>query len=413
MVAKIISGKSIIGVLNYNENKVAKGKAELITQSGYQKDILKLTFQDKLLRLSDLAERNERTKTNAVHISLNFSVNERLANEKLNEIANDYMERIGFGFQPYLVYLHNDAGHPHIHIVSTNIKPTGERISLHNLGRTKSEAARKAIEKHYQLVVAQQQSEKNNMQRAPLEKVLYGQTDTKRAITNILNEVLRSYKFTSLPELNAILHQYNVTADRGPKDSRMYARNGLVYGVLDNKGKIIGVPIKASSIYGTPTLKSLSEKFTQNELSRKALKEVLKERIDPFLANKSSQLGFKQALQVRGINIVYRQNKDGFLYGVTFVDNNLKVVFNGSDLGKAYSAAALNDFFAKPANDQSLYKPSTSNTRSITSYPQTNHNDSSSKSMLDDLLKPEYQDGLSIPGMSQNKRKKNKRRLTR
>jgi hypothetical protein len=412
MVAKIISGKSLIGALNYNENKVAKGKAELIMQNGYQKDFSKLNFYDKLLRLTDLAGRNERTKTNTVHISLNFAVNESLQKEKLNEIANDYMERIGFGSQPYLVYLHNDAGHPHIHIVSTNIQPTGERITLHNLGKTKSESARKAIEQKYQLVQAQHQSAKNNLEQASLQKLLYGQTETKRAITTILNEVLRTYKFTSLPELNAILNQYNVIADRGPKDSRMYQRNGLVYGVLDSSGKMTGVPIKASSVYGSPTLKKLNEKFSENELSRKLLKEAVKERINPVLTMRASQLGFKQALQARGINVVYRQNQDGFLYGVTFVDNNFRVVFNGSDLGKAYSAAALNECFVKPLHDQPISKPPTIGKSPHTSYVQATRNDNLSKSILDDLLKPEYQDGLSMPSVSQNKRKKKKRRLT-
>lgn len=412
MVAKIISGKSLIGALNYNENKVAKGKAELIAQNGYQKDISMLNFYDKILRLTDLAHRNERAKTNAVHISLNFAVDEKLPKEKLAEIANDYMERIGFELQPYLVYLHNDAGHPHIHIVSTNIKSTGERISLHNLGRTKSEAARKAIELNYHLVCADQRPLKQGLHESGLQKIIYGQTDTKRAITNILNEVLKSYKFTSLHELNAILNQYNVTADRGPKDSRMYARNGLVYGILDNTGKIIGVPIKASDIYGAPTLRRLNEKFVANEQSRKAAREILKERIYPFLATKSSQLRFKQALQTKGINVVYRQNQDGFLYGITFVDNNLKVVFNGSDLGKAYSAASLNESLVRQVNDQPIHKPSTDDKSSHTSRTQM-PKDIPSKSFLDDLLKTEYQDSLSIKDMSQNKRKKKKKRLTR
>lgn len=413
MVAKIISGKSLVGALNYNENKVVKGKAELIAQNGYQKDISKLAYYDKLLRLTDLASRNERTKTNTVHISLNFAVNEDLQKEKLIEIADDYMRRIGFGTQPYLVYLHKDAGHPHIHIVSTNIQPTGERISLHNLGRTKSEAARKAIELNYQLVRADQQSSTQILEKSNLQKVIYGQTDTKRAITNILNEVLKSYKFTSLPELNAILSQYNVIADRGPKDSRMYARNGLVYGILDDKGKLIGVPIKASSIYGAPTLKTLAERFLENEQSRKALKESVKARIHPFLTTKASQSGFKQALQVRGINVVYRQNEQGFLYGVTFVDNNLKVVFNGSDLGKAYSAATLNDWFVKTINEPPAFIASNFSRSSMPSSPYTSSNEHTSRSFLDDLLKPEHQEGLSIPGISQNKRKKKKRRLTR
>src|SRR5476651_1083858 len=154
MVAKIKSGKSLIGALNYNENKVKAGKAELIASSGYAKNYDMLTFYDKLFRLKDLAERNIRTRTNTLHLSLNFDLTEKLDAEKLVNIADEYMKGIGFENQPYLIYKHFDAGHPHIHIVSTNIEADGKRISLHNIGELKSEPARKAIEIDFGLVQA-------------------------------------------------------------------------------------------------------------------------------------------------------------------------------------------------------------------------------------------------------------------
>ncbi|MEI9911585.1 MAG: relaxase/mobilization nuclease domain-containing protein [Bacteroidota bacterium] len=86
---------------------------------------------------------NERTTTNTLHVSLNFDSPEILDNEKLVVIAKTYMERIGFGEQPYLVYRHHDAGHPHIHIVSTNIRRDGSRISMHNMGQNESEESKK------------------------------------------------------------------------------------------------------------------------------------------------------------------------------------------------------------------------------------------------------------------------------
>ena len=116
MVAKIESGKSLTGALHYNENKVKAGKAQLIGASGYLKNQEKLSFQDKLLRLTDLAERNQRTKTNTLHLSLNFDVTESISSGHLVNIADEYMDRIGFGQQPYLIYNHLDAGHPHMHV---------------------------------------------------------------------------------------------------------------------------------------------------------------------------------------------------------------------------------------------------------------------------------------------------------
>jgi hypothetical protein len=87
--------------------------------------------------------RNRRSKTNTLHVSLNFDKSEKLSADVLNSIACSYMEKIGFSEQPYLVYGHTDAAHPHVHIVTTLIQGNGKRIPIHYLGRNQSEAARK------------------------------------------------------------------------------------------------------------------------------------------------------------------------------------------------------------------------------------------------------------------------------
>ena len=264
MVAKIESGKSIIGALNYNERKVKAGKAKLIMAQLYPKESRFLNFDDKLFRLTDLAARNARAKTNTVHLSLNFDLTENLNEEKLCQIAEAYMEKIGFGQQPFLAYQHFDAGHNHIHILTTNIDADGTRISLHNIGKLKSEPARKAIEQEYGLVKAEDQARSiaNQKNAKPL---IYGATDTKRAISNIVSHVSQAYKFTSLAEFNAVLAGYNVVADRGPKATVMFEHGGLRYWALDDQGNKTGVPQKASSLYKKPTLKLLGERFKLNE----------------------------------------------------------------------------------------------------------------------------------------------------
>jgi hypothetical protein len=417
MVAKIISGKSLIGALNYNENKMRNDKAQLIDASGYFKDLEDLNFNDKLLRLTDLASRNERTKTNAVHISLNFAIGEQLEKHILQQIVTDYMARIGFGNQPYLAYQHSDAGHPHVHIVTTNIQTSGERISLHLLGKTKSEVARKAIEIQYSLKQAGNNSKEQKLpERITLKQVNYGKTETKRAITNIVNEVMKSYKFTSIPELNAVLNQFNVTADRGSKDSRMYEKNGLVYWVLDEKGYKLGVPIKASSIYGKPTLKALEDRFRLNEVLRKPLKEQLKKTIDEILTKPIDKAKLQQELHQKGIQVIFRKNEDGRLYGVTFVDHQSKAVFNGSDLGKAYSAVS---FITRFANDTDVKNPKVAAakdnnrgndyTNIITDNTGSQGDYASGNTLLDNLFQEEHQDMSALGRLQQTKRKKKRK----
>lgn len=417
MVAKIKSGKSLIGALNYNENKVRTDKAQLIEASGYFKDLEDLMFYDKLLRLTDLAARNERTKTNAVHISLNFAIGEQLEKQTLRQIIADYMEQIGFGNQLYLAYEHSDAGHAHVHIVTTNIQTTGERISLHLLGKTKSEQARKDIEIRYGLTQAETKSHEQKLpDRIPLKQVAYGKTETKRAITNVVSEVIKSYRFTSIPELNAVLNQFNVAADRGSKDSRMYEKNGLVYWVLDEKGNKLGVPIKASSIYGKPTLKTLEDRFRLNAVLRKPLREQLRQAIDEIIAKPLTKQQFQQELYQKGVQVIFRQNEEGRLYGVTFVDHQSKSVFNGSDLGKDYSAAMLTSRFANPKTLNNQPATALKNTESFQHGPVSHQNNTgvsenfnSGHSLLANLFKEEYQDMGAIGKLQQRKRKKKRK----
>lgn len=346
MVAVIHQSKSLKNVLNYNEQKLKQGKATCLTAANYPKSVDKLNFYQKLNRLTHQAELNERTKVNAVHISLNFDTTEKIPESMLKKIADSYMGKIGFGKQPYLVYQHKDAGHEHLHIVTTNIKADGKRIELHNLGRNQSEKARKEIEIDFDLVRADSKKLEQAYQVKPVnvQKVVYGKSDTRRAITNVLDGVLNKYRYTSLPELNAVLKQYNVAADRGTDDSRTFQKGGLVYRVLDEAGNKTGVPIKASLIYNNPGLKYLEEKFIENEHLRTPHKRHVKNAIDWILTSNKEELSLQklgEALKKESVDMVLRENKEGIIYGITYIDHKNRVVFNGSDLGKAYSAKGL------------------------------------------------------------------------
>jgi Relaxase/Mobilisation nuclease domain len=343
MVAKITIPKSIEAALNYNEKKVQKGAAECLHAANYLSEAKNMNFYQKLNGFEMLNNLNSRATTKTIHISLNFDPSEKLSNNKLIEVANLYMEKVGFGKQPFLVYKHEDAGHPHIHIVSTTIKEDGSRVNTHNIGRNQSEKARKEIEQQYGLIKAerQQQLMKPGIKPVDAQKAVYGKSETKRSISNVVGAVFSQYKFTSLPEFNAALKQFNVIADRG-KEGRIYKNRGLVYRILDADGNKVGVPIKASSIGCKPILDNLEKKFTANEVAKEPLKQRTKNVIDDCLQTSLGSMKHLVAdLSQKNIYTVLRQNAEGRLYGITFVDNQNKVVFNGSDLGKGYSAAAL------------------------------------------------------------------------
>ncbi|WP_121356744.1 relaxase/mobilization nuclease domain-containing protein [Flavisolibacter nicotianae] len=349
MVAKITFPKRVEAALNYNENKVDKGKAACLSASGYLREPGELTFYQKLEGLERFNSLNDRATTKTLHVSLNFDTSEKLIDERLLQIASCYMEKIGFGEQPYLVYRHQDAGHPHIHIVSTTIKHDGSRINTHNIGRNASEKARKEIELRFGLKRAEalQQKSEATLKPAAVEKAVYGNTETKRAIAGIVMAVFQSYRFNSLAEYNAALRQFNVVADRGKEGGRIYRNGGLVYRLLDESGNKVGVPIKASSIPCSPTLKTLEQKFSQNEPLKWSAKLRLKTLLDDSLLTAGSLTQFSERLAAQNVYLLPPQNGDGKVYGITFVDNRTKCVFNGSDIGTAYSAAALQSRLSK------------------------------------------------------------------
>jgi hypothetical protein len=347
MVAAITTPHSLQKALNYNEKKVERGQAQLIHAGNFLQLPEEMNFYDKLERFEKQMELNQRAQTKTLHVSLNFhpSETEKLTQEKLVELAGEYMQRIGFGKQPYLVYQHHDAGHPHLHIVTTTILENGKRINTHELGKKVSSPITRQLEKEYGLVRAEKrdrQLEQQQSRAINTAKVEYGKSETRRSITNVLDTVIDRYKYTSLAELNAVLKRYNVMADRGTEESRTYQHRGLHYRILDGKGQKIGVPIKASLIHSKPTLNYLEQKFQENELKREPDQKRLKNTLDyTMLKNPKSLDEWVKALEKERVSVAVRRSEKGKVYGLTYIDHQTMAVFNGSDLGKEYAAKRI------------------------------------------------------------------------
>ena len=131
MVANIRSGSSPGGALYYNKEKVDKDEAEVFF---WQK---MLEPYDKCGRLDIDAfmeifrpylEANRRTTNTVFHASLNPSPEDRLTDEQLRDIAQEYMERMGYGNQPYIVFKHKNIDRKHLHLVSLRIDENGRKI---------------------------------------------------------------------------------------------------------------------------------------------------------------------------------------------------------------------------------------------------------------------------------------------
>ena len=115
MVAKISSGKSLFGALTYNQTKVDKATADVLfsqniirtVDGSYNIPLCMRSFEPYL-------SANNKTVNPVIHISLNPHPDDVLTDEQLSNIAQEYMEKLGYGKQPYLVYKHEDLSLIHI-----------------------------------------------------------------------------------------------------------------------------------------------------------------------------------------------------------------------------------------------------------------------------------------------------------
>lgn len=392
----------MMAALRYNENKVKNGKAVCIHSDGFLRDTSELTFAQKVSGFERLNCRNERAKTKTLHISLNFDPSEKLSTEKMQQVAEAYIKGIGFEGQPFLAYRHIDAGHPHIHIVTTTIREDGSRINTHNIGRNQSEVTRKQIEEDFNLIKANDKKAIHREQVIPINtRLIYGKTETRQAINRVVSIVIQNYLFASLAELNVVLRKYGVQAEPGTKGSRVNQHRGLNYRMLDEKSTPVGVPIKASLLSIKPTVKKLETLFEKNRPLKEAFKTIIKKEIDETIAQVPADLSIlKKILANKNIDLVLRTASDGSgrVYGITFIDEKNRVVFNGSDLGKKYSAAHLQSSLHSKGTNQPFLQRHTSNTSNPPDHSET---------LVDILLQTEQQFNFTP---SQLKKKKKKRK---
>lgn len=89
-----------------------------------------------------------RTRNKVIHISLNPHPDDRLTDTELEQLAREYLDRLGYGEQPYLVFKHEDISRHHLHIVSVNVDENGRRLNRDFIHR-RSKCITSELEKKY------------------------------------------------------------------------------------------------------------------------------------------------------------------------------------------------------------------------------------------------------------------------
>lgn len=348
MVAKISHGSSLTGVLMYNQNKVDEKEAmvidsrSIIHSADYTYNVI-----DSERSFDCYMRANQRTEKPVVHISLNPDPNDNVDDPTAKKIAEEYLSRMGYGNQPYILYKHQDISRTHYHIVTVNIDENGKKISDKFEKRHSMEVCR-SIEKEFKLHVP---TKKQLFEESLVKKVEYSKGNLLKQIKTVTSRLLETYKITSLNEYKTLLELHGMTLTQvdGMIDDKQI--RGIFYSAIDEGDKKIGRQLKSSLFKNKSGYNDLQNKFKHDkkkitEQNKMFIKRVIIQCM--YQCKDRTHKELTDLLKKRNIDLLLRINKEGRVYGVTFVDHNTKTVLNGSKLGIEFSANTLDKFFGNP-----------------------------------------------------------------
>ena len=400
MIAKISATENLGGALGYNFKKVEKGEASILLAAElYQDREGHYTMGEVFADMQALIPEKCRTKKMVFHCSLNPHPDEKLSDEQLMQIAKEYMEALGYGNQPYIVFKHNDIAREHIHIVSLRVDGEGKKIN-DRFEKRRSKQITDALEKKFGLIPSSKVVNKT-VEETP--KIDTTQRNIKEQVANVVRMVLKHYHFCSLGELNAILSAYNLAIEEVKTEFRGRKYDGLVYVPTDDKGGKISTPINASDIGRGVGYTAVQNRMQKSKQAIKPLIPTVRNKVlQAMRTSPNTEKELRQRLEEQGLRVVIRKNGNGRIYGITFIDDEQGVALNGSRLGKGYAANIFNGYFSNPAHnpflDETLYgRPSARLEQSATVQPLQS-NAEEGDNLVDELIEDMVGDSFTSTG---------------
>lgn len=310
MVIKLHKSVAIHACLNYVIGKLDIGDNRIIMSQNLPDednpiDAIKAEFHRR-----DIA--NIRSKRVSFHASIN-PTEEELEKIDIQELCKEYMTRMGYGEQPYIVVEHNDTGRKHFHIVSHRIGPDGKKINSSNeIVRTNIYV--KELNRRLRQDISRTASREDIVHIFNPDK-----GEKRKQILDIWVHAC-SYRYANNMELNAILNSYGV--EMIEKDEKLYAVGIKV-------GKRVTRAVRVDS----NLVKPLSRKIL---LSKK--KERLSNLVKFAMSVSLSEQHARNILARRDIGMTLLRNEQGRIYGAYIIDHKNRIVMKASDVSKDIAA---------------------------------------------------------------------------
>jgi hypothetical protein len=345
MVVKIKPpAPSCSSAVQYNERKVAEGKAEAVFSS-------KIADPKKPMETFSEYERgSRRCEKMSFHASINPAKADNMTQDKVIAFTKELMERLGYGDQPYIIYRHDDIGRVHYHLVSVRVDKEGRKIPDRQEGRRCNEIM-KALEQKYGFTVGladnpeketkaegAKPEEPNDLGEAKEKddgpkKVDYQRFDPARGeymkqMEELVAQAMKYY-FTTTEQFKMLMREFGVEVGHAKVGRQIY----LTFTGIDPKTQhkctapIIGKDLDTASL----------EEVRQHAMD---CKKVLRTKEGKRAANLTrvalehgtSELHTRRILRKFNIGLKLSKNKGGKIFGVTLIDHQTRCVFKVSEL---------------------------------------------------------------------------------
>lgn len=304
--------------IQYNDKKIDKGKGELMLMKNFPSFINESSSKEVVKSYLASVSKNEKVKKPQFHAALSTKFREH-SKEELTKIAENFMDEMGYGNQPFIVVFHNDTENNHVHIVSTRVdKQTGKKIN-DSYEKLKSQRALAKV----------------------MEKI-YG-------ISNVENiNKLLSYRISSLKQLELLLERNGFRLAQNKENEtqldilkngvreKTFSRNQIVFDNKKNENRtkqIKAILSKYKDLCSNKVFK------VQDFRKQEAMLPEEKQNEEP-----EPKIEFESELQKKleesfGIDILFH-HKDGLRpFGYSLIDNRTGTVYKGSEIMK------MNDLF--------------------------------------------------------------------
>ncbi len=326
--------------LDYNENKVMLGVAELVAYANLDSTEQKYIY--------DTFAKMEKTpyavREKSFHASVNPSEEDTCSEQQVLDFITLLMEALGFKDQPYLVYRHFDIEREHYHIVSIRVDENGRKINNYYEQKKTLAFMNKVCSSYGFSTVAKGYSSSLRKEDGNLGKRKVSRFDPKKNIKQQFQDIFAkalSYDFVTANEFFIVLEHYGIEAELFNTDSapRIRMRG------LDRKGKRVS-DFRTEESLGLPLYEMMYDQIEVNKgFHNRRIRE--KERVGSIVKAAfpyaKSESHFKNILANKGISAHFSRTVDNELFGIAFVDHVTKSCFKASEISDCISVKMVNE----------------------------------------------------------------------